>query len=449
MHAKKGGAMSHSKVVVRKHLNADALFEQVHTEFEKIPDGCEREVEISVADALKSGFAMFSLKDPSLLAFDQRRHDATKLKNLQSIYHIGTVPCDTQLRVILDQVYPEEIAPVFGTIFRQAQRGKALEKLVFWEGCYLLSVDGTQYFTSKKIHCPACLQKTNANTGEVTYSHQLLAAAIVHPDAAEVIPVCPEPIQKQDGETKNDCERNAAKRFLARFRRQHPHLRVIVTEDGLSSNAPHIRELLRYDMHFILGAKPGDHAWLFEQVEQAAQRGETLEFELQREDVTHRFRCLNTVALNESNQDVQVNFLEYWEVQADGTTQPFSWVTDIPITRENAFHLMRGGRARWKIENETFNTLKNQGYHFEHNYGHGQQNLSVIFALLMMLAFLVDQVVQLTCRLFQAVWRKEGSKIRLWEHLRALFYSLEFPSMVDLFKALLYGYRVERVVILE
>ena len=165
--------------------------------------------------------------------------------------------------------------------------------------------------------------------------------------------------------------------------------------------------------------------------------------------MTHRCRCLNTVALNESNQDVLVNFLEYWEVHSDGTTQHFSWVTDFSITRENAMHLMRGGRARWKIENETFNTLKNQGYHFEHNYGHGQQNLSVVFALLMMLAFLVDQLLQLTCRLFQAVWRKEGSKVRLWEHLRALFYSLEFASMVDLLKALLYGYRVERMVILE
>ena len=216
--------MNCSKIKVRKHLNADALFELVHTECEQIPDVCESPVEISVADALKSGFAMFSLKDPSLLAFDQRRQDVTKRKNLQTLYHIGRVPCDTQLRVILDQVYPDELAPVFRAVFRQAQRGKALEKLVFWEDCYLLSLDGTQYFSSKKIPCPSCLTKTNAKTGEVTYSHQLLAAAIVHPDSTEVIPVCPEPIQKHDGETKNDCERNAAKRFLARFRRQHPHL---------------------------------------------------------------------------------------------------------------------------------------------------------------------------------------------------------------------------------
>ena len=81
--------MKPSKIVVRKHLNVDALFDQVQTEFEKIPDLCERAVAISVADALKSGFAMFSLKDPSLLTFDQRRYEATKLKNLQTTYHSG------------------------------------------------------------------------------------------------------------------------------------------------------------------------------------------------------------------------------------------------------------------------------------------------------------------------------------------------------------------------
>ena len=110
---------------------------------------------------------------------------------------------------------------------------------------------------------------------------------------------------------------------------------------------------------------------------------------------------------------------------------------------------MRGGRARWKIENETFNTLKNQGYQFEHNYGHGEKHLSVVFALLMMLAFLVDQVLQCACQLFRAVWQKEGSKKRMWEHMRALFYSLEFDSMVNLFQALLYGYYVEGLVILN
>lgn len=107
----------------------------------------------------------------------------------------------------------------------------------------------------------------------MTYQHQMLGAVIVHPDLKEVIPLAPEPIQKQDGATKNDCERNAAKRLLPKIRRQHPHLKFIVIEDGLASNGPHVRDLIDNGMHFILGVKPGDHAFLFEQVEALRRRG--------------------------------------------------------------------------------------------------------------------------------------------------------------------------------
>jgi hypothetical protein len=441
--------MSQSTIPLRKHLHADALLHRIRSGFDHLLDRRPGEIMISLADALMSALAMFSLKDPSLLAFDTRRKDEIKVKNLKTLYHIDTVPCDTQMREILDDVEPDDLSPIYTEIFRQVQRGKVLEKLVFMDGCYLLSADGTSYFSSKQIHCNSCLEKKNSKTGDVTYSHQMFAAAIVHPDFQEVIPVFPEPITTQDGATKNDCERNASKRFLAHFRNAHPHLGVIVVEDALSANAPHIRELRTHHMHFILGVKPGDHEFLFHQVDAAAKTGTLTEQCVEIDDVTHRFRCLNEVALNQSNQDVVVNFLEYWEIQPDGTTQHFAWVTDFDITRENMFHLMRGGRARWKIENETFNTLKNQGYHFAHNYGHGAQHLSVVFAVLMMLAFLVDQVQQLACQLFRAVWQKEGSKTRMWEHLRALFYSLEFESMVQLFQALLYGYRVERFVIVH
>ena len=116
-------------------------------------------------------------------------------------------------------------------------------------------------------------------------------------------------------------------------------------------------------------------------------------------------------------------------------------MTDLRVSTRNVFRLMRGGRARWKIENETFNTLKNQSYNFEHNYVHGTQNLSVVFATVMMLAFLVDQAQQLCCALFQAVWAKLGSKRLLWERMRALFYVYAFASMRQLFEALLYGFK--------
>jgi len=432
---------------IRERLCASGLFRIVRAAFQKVADPRAPElVEISLTDTLMSAFALFSLKDPSLLAFDQRRHTDP---NLHTVYGIEEIPCDTQMRTTLDAVEPAAFHPLFKDIFRELQRGKVLEPFVFLNGCYLLSLDGTGYFASHKIHCEACCQKVNPQTGEVTYYHQMLGGALVHPDLKEVIPLAPEPIIKQDGQTKNDCERNAAKRFFEQCRRDHPHLPVIITEDALSANAPHIEELKKYDLHFILGVKSGDHAYLFEQVEAAYQRGETTEVEIREPAITHRFRFLNHVGLNQSHPELWVNFVEYWEVQPDGTLQHFSWITDLRVTRENVFPIMRGGRARWKIENETFNTLKNQGYHFEHNFGHGEKNLSVVFALLMMLAFLVDQTQQAACQLFQAVLRKSGSRRALWENMRSLFHTLPFDSMESIYRAILYGFRVQGLEILD
>jgi len=419
----------------RKHLSADALFSMVRSGFAAIPDYRLSDTEISLTNALMSAFALFSLKSPSLLAFDKHRIEG----NLGTIYAIDRVPCDTQMREILDPVSPESVRPLFKRVFGQLQRGKALESMLFLEDYYLLALDGTEYFSSKTIHCASCLQKVHRN-GSITYSHQMLGAALVHPEQRAVIPLMPEPIVKQDGTGKNDCERNAAKRFIAKLRKDHPHLKFIVTEDSLSSNAPHIATLHAHGLHYILGVKDGDHAYLFAQVQAAEQAGRVTSYE--RHDraarVVHRFRFVNDVPLNTSNRDVRVNFIEYWEV-GEHKVQHFSWVTDLRVSPRNVYHLMRGGRARWKIENETFNTLKNQGYHFEHNYGHGTQNLSVVFAMVMMLAFLVDQTQQLCCALFQAVWSKLGSKRLLWERMRALFYDYALESMRQLLEALFYG----------
>ena len=428
----------------RPGLSADGLFTLVREGFGRIPDGQPAGATISLADALMSAFAMFSLKDPSLLAFDERRND----ENLKSVYHIAIVPCDTSMRSILDPLDPEFVRPLFKDVFRRLQRGKALEPFVFYEGCYLLSLDGTGYFSSSKVHCSSCMQKTS-KSGKVAYYHQMLGAAIVHPDLREVIPLMPEPIIKQDGETKNDCERNAAKRFLDKLRHDHPHLKLIVIEDGLSSNAPHIRALQDHHVHYILGVKEGDHGFLFEKVRQAETAGQVTvsEYVDEATGVRHRFRFLNGVPLNESNQDLLINFLEYWEIRPDGRQQHFSWVTDFRLEEQNVYQIMRGGRARWKIENETFNTLKNQGYQFEHNFGHGNKNLSVVFAMLMMLAFLVDQTQQLCCPLFRNAWEKMGSKKMLWERMRSFFREYIVSSMQQIFEALYYGYERPRPVL--
>jgi Transposase DDE domain len=407
----------------------------LRTGFAAIADHRPGNPDIALADALMSAFAMFSLKSPSLLAFDRERTEG----NLQRVYGMERVPCDTSMREILDPIVPESLRPLYQRVFGALQRGKVLEDMVFVEDHYLVAFDGTGYFSSQQIHCASCLEMHHQN-GTVTYRHQMLGAALIHPDKREVLPLMPEAIIKQDGTTKNDCERSAAKRLIAKLRQDHPHLKLIVTEDSLSSNAPHIEVLQDHQMHYLLGVKEGDHASLFAHVAAAERAGRVSYYD--RDDaktgLRHRFRFVSDVPLNEANADLLVNFLECWEWDQD-QVQHFSWVTDLRVNKGTVYQLMRGGRARWRIENETFNTLKNQGYHFEHNFGHGYQHRSVVFALLMMLAFLVDQVQQLCCPLFQAVWAKLGSKRRLWERMRALFSDYALDSMRQLFEALFYG----------
>lgn len=425
---------------VRKRLAFDYLLRHVlRPSVKQLPDARQRDGDYTVADAVLSALAMFSLKDASLLAFQNRRND----QNMKNLYRIENVPSDTQMRDILDPLEPDLLRPLFQDVFRELQRGKALESFVFYQGSYLLSLDGTEYFSSQKVRCPCCLQRQHKN-GPVTYYHQLLGAAMVHPDHRVVIPFAPEAIVQQDGQTKNDCERNASKRLLEKIRREHPQLNLTIVEDGLASNAPHIRLLKQLKFHFILGAKPDDHQHLFSEVERALREGglTTLRWtepgQGRQAAVECELRFVNEVPLNQANEDLQVNFLQYTQYDAQGRVlKKFSWVTDFTITAENAELLMRGGRSRWKIENETFNTLKNQGYHFEHNYGHGRQHLSTVLAMLMLLAFLLDQVQALCCPKFQAVRAKFSSLRLVWDYVRSHFRHFEFACMEHLYEVIL------------
>lgn len=422
----------------RKGLSAPGLLATLGHRFGAIRDARAGTPTIPLRDALLSGLAVFGLKCPSLLQFDQQRHDPAVAHNLRTLYGVNQVPCDTQLREILDGVEPRTLRPAFKALLAELQRGKVLEAYQYLGGYYLVSVDGTGFFSSTTIHCDHCCVKKD-RAGEVTYYHQLLGAVIVHPDHREVFPLAPEPITRPDGDTKNDCERNAAKRLLPDLRREHPHLKLIVVEDALAANAPHIQLLKALKMRFIVGVKPGDHAALFAQVEQRAGQQPLEEYTLtDAQGVRHRFRWVNGMPLNQQHPELEVNFLEYWE-EHSGKTLHFTWITDFPVSTDTVFDLMKGGRARWKIENETLNTLKNQGYHFEHNFGHGYQHLATNCSLLMMLAFLVDQIQAHCCAFFQQAWQASHSKIRLWARMQAFFTDFYIASWKQFFTALIHG----------
>ena len=215
----------------------------------------------------------------------------------------------------------------------------------------------------------------NHRNGEQTFYHQLLGAVAVHPKQSTVFPIACEAIVKQDGSTKNDCELNASKRIIPQIRKMLPDEEIIAIFDALYINGPHIKALSDDNMRYIIGSKGQTYVDI--QVEQLRQNNELQNLQWQVGDKICTVNFANGLILNGQHQDILTNYFEYSEIDKSSAQQVFysTWITDIEITLENVQELVAVARSRWKIENETFNTLKNQGYHLEHNYGHGKKKL--------------------------------------------------------------------------
>jgi len=408
--------------MLRKDLCAFGLIHAIRQKFLKISDERQfsRTSNITLIDCLLSCFAVFSLKWPSLLQYEEEKKNPYVLKNLQDLYLIKTPPSDTYMRERLDEIDPNHLRPAFKKIFALAQRGNVLEQYQFLDGYYLFSLDGTGHFSSQKVYCPSCCVKNHAD-GKHTYYHHMMGGAIVHPNRKEVIPFCPEPIQQQDGTKKNDCEQRASKRHLEALRREHPHLKIIVLQDALADTGPNVQLLESLRMKYIIVSKRITFDWInqskFSQYEYKDELGNI-----------HKYRFINDISLNGVYPDIKINFFEYVPITLGDKGKKYSWITNIPITQENIHQLMLGGRSRWKIENETFNTLKNQGYHFEHNFGHGKKHLCTVMCFLMILAFLIDQLQLICCKAYQEAKNIVRTFFSFWEKMRTFFCYLELNS---------------------
>lgn len=408
----------------------DELIKLVRAGFMSIKDHRKYNSTYSLGDLLSAGFAIFSLKDPSLLAF--RQQFPLRSENLKRIYGIEQIPEDTALREGLDRVEPTVLQAQFKPLLDRLRKEDMVKHRQVLGGFTLLAADGTQHFCSGSRSCAHCLTKQHRN-GSTTYHHQLLGAVWVQPGEKTVFPIAVEPIVRQDGNVKNDCELNAAKRLVPQIRQVMPEEKLLLTLDALYTNAPLIRLLKEYRISFLIGVKDG---YVPIQAERLAADGALKEISWEAKGRICAIRFANGLILNGQNQDIIVNYLEYMEVDPDSAEVAFfnSWVTDLPITEENAKEMVTVARTRWKIENETFNTLKNQGYHLEHNYGHGTKYLATNFAILTFLAFLTDQIAQCLDKTFQNALEICQTKKALWEKVRQVFDLLPALSMNAIYR---------------
>jgi hypothetical protein len=277
--------------------------------------------------------------------------------------------------------------------------------------------------------------KKETKKGKIGYEHTIVQSALMHPDKRQVFPLAPEEVRNTEGRGKQDCEIEAGKRLVRKIRRSHGKLKIIIVGDSLYSKQPFMEALAEEGMRYVLVVKEDDHKLLMEWVNEQRQMKEVSRLEVKdQKGRLHIYEWINEVPLNGNKKTLWVNYFEYWLVDGGKVTYHNSWVTDFTVGEGNVGELVRIGRCRWKIENETFNTLKNQGYHLEHNFGHGEKHLSINFFLLNLLAFFMHQIFELTDLLYQECRRAFGSRRNLWDHLRGSIHLLIFPDWETLLR---------------
>lgn len=415
---------------IKKHLSFSSLRKALSTHFRQLPDNRREEsIDYSIHDAMMSGFACMYFQDRSLLQFQKRLQEERHSNNLKTLYDVENIPSNTQLRDITDQQDSQWFTPVAKEYVSRLQRSKQLESFQLFPGKYLCPMDATLYFSSKSIRNKKSLTK-NHRDGTITYQHFALQAALMHPDMKQVVPMAAEDIVNIDGHNKQDCETNAGKRLIPVLQATYPKLGLIIGGDDLFSRQPTIEAVLLAGKSYIFVAKPSSHQYMFEWLATYEhlnkRRVETVEGHI-------LYEWMNDVPLYGGENAIQVNYFSQKIFKTDPAgneklISENSWVTDMTVTHENVCTMARGGRCRWKIENECFNTLKNQGYYLKHNYGHGDEHLSFNMYLLTVLAFTFHQIFELTDPLYQACRQKFGSKMHMWETLRSYIKILIFDS---------------------
>lgn len=308
----------------------------------------------SMADIGLSAFSLFFMGSPSFLAHQRHLVEGQGRSNCQTLFGIAAIPSDNYIRLMLDG------APTaaFDRLFMQAiETPEVLTPFKRLDGRILVALDGTEHHCSRKVHCARCSTRKRSDGG-TEYFHAFLGASIVAPGHQHVLPLAPEFIVPPDGAEKQDCERNAAKRWLARHGASLAHARPVFLGDDLFACQPVAEAIQDAGGNFILTCKPSSHRTVTEYL-YGAKLEEHRETVLKRgKRTTTVYRWLPDVPLRGTEDALKVNWFSIEILDAKGKrTYHNSFVTDLPVTADTVAELAACGRARWKIENETFNVV--------------------------------------------------------------------------------------------
>lgn len=397
----------------------------------------------TLADGAWAAFLVFFSQSRS---FRERHRDASRPNgraNAASLFGATKTPSDPHIRNLLDPLPPEHFDPPFATILQRLKAGGYLRPYQAFAGNLLVALDGVHYFSSTEIHCPQCSETTHGD--QTTYSHVALLPVLVAPDNPQVISLEPEFITPQDGAAKQDCEQNAIKRWLERHATDFQPFQVTILADDLHCKQPTCELLRRLNLNFIMTCKPDSHTTLYEEVDLQEKIGGVAHISLRHWNgrFYEHWQCryVNQVPLRTGPDALAINFCEVTITHA-GTQELIyhnGFGTNHLLTADTVKPIIQAGRARWKTENENHNTLKNHGYHLEHNFGHGQHYLASVLIVLNVLAFLLHTVMDLTSEKYRQLRQELGARMAFFDDFRTLTRYLRFTSWDNLLDFMLNG----------
>lgn len=428
-------------------FSASSVINKARDTFSHFPDlrktATSNNLKYAVVDAAMSAFGVFFTQSPSFLDYQTRMQKKYGKNNAQSILGIHQLPSMSQVRNLLDPVPAEALYPLLQEISDGLYHNGYLDAFRSVGNTLLMPIDGTNFFSSEKISCPYCTCQTLKN-GKTWYRHTAVTPVIVAPGQADVIPLPPEFVQPQDGKEKQDCELAAAKRWLNAWGNRYSPWSITILGDDLYCHQPFCEDAIKQGYHVLLVCKPDSHPLLYEWIADFERTSNVNIIERLRWDgkqhLTERYRYMNQVPLRDSDDALMLNWCELTVTNDEGkVTYQNAWATTHRISDENAAEIATAGRARWKIENENNNVLKNQGYHFNHNFGHGKQYLSNLLATLILLAYLLHTTLDWVDVAYHSVRRLLPSRRTFFEHLRALMQYVLFDSWKHLMSFMLDG----------
>ena len=385
-----------------------------------------------------AGFAPFFMQSPSFLSHQRQMCEGVGhgRSNCQTLLGMQHIPSDNHIRTMLDDVEPSSLYGLFDDALAAVETAGASPSLTSLGDHTLIAMDGTQYFCSNKLSCRNCSTRKHAN-GQIDYFHNVVAACIVKPGKNWVLPLRPEFVEPQQDYEKQDCESRALRRWLEQNGSRYSPLNPVYLGDDIYSKQPVCEAVLAVGAHFLFVCKPDSHKTIAEYLTGVEVPSLVRIIKRGKQRFTYTWRWMPGVPIRDGKDALEVNWLEITIRDPSGkVTYRNSFITDLEVNAGNVEELAAAGRARWKIENETFNTLKTKGYNLEHNFGHGKNNLSAVLVTLNLIAFAIHRAAEIADQTWIAAIEAAGARVRFFNNLRALTAYLLFPSWDSLLETL-------------